>query len=91
MHIFQNASHTLYKPTVKTLIRHHILYRFALFAFITWRCVWEWYNVWVQWNRYTTSSLQVCCFVLFDLFHYVPTTIFQLNRDWSSWVEPVLS
>ena len=30
-------------------------------------------------------------FVLFDLFLYVPSTIFQLNRDGSSWVEPVLS
>ena len=32
------------------------------------------------------------CFVcLFDLILYVPSTIFQLNRDGSSWVEPVLS
>ena len=29
--------------------------------------------------------------VLFDLILYVPSTIFQLNRDGSSWVEPVLS
>ena len=29
-------------------------------------------------------------FVLFDLILYVPSTIFQLNRDGSSWVEPVL-
>ena len=28
---------------------------------------------------------------LFDLILYVPSTIFQLNRDRSSWVEPVLS
>ena len=28
---------------------------------------------------------------LFDLIFYVPSTIFQLNRDGSSWVEPVLS
>ena len=33
-----------------------------------------------------------CQFVcLFDLILYVPSTIFQLNRDGSSWVEPVLS
>ena len=32
------------------------------------------------------------CFVcLFDLILYVPSTIFQLCRDGSSWVEPVLS
>ena len=30
------------------------------------------------------------CFLL-DLILYVPSTIFQLNRDGSSWVEPVLS
>ena len=29
--------------------------------------------------------------VLFNLILYVPSTIFQLNRDGSSWVEPVLS
>ena len=29
--------------------------------------------------------------VLFDLILYIPSTIFQLNRDGSSWVEPVLS
>ena len=28
---------------------------------------------------------------LFDLILYVPSPIFQLNRDGSSWVEPVLS
>ena len=28
---------------------------------------------------------------LFDLILYVPSTIFQLNRDGISWVEPVLS
>ena len=30
-------------------------------------------------------------FFLFDLILYVPSTIFQLLRDGSSWVEPVLS
>ena len=30
-------------------------------------------------------------FVLFDLILYVPSTVFQLLRDGSSWVEPVLS
>ena len=28
---------------------------------------------------------------LFDLILYIPSTIFQLYRDMSSWVEPVLS
>ena len=35
--------------------------------------------------------LQLICLFLFDLILYVPSTIFQLNRDVSSWVEPVLS
>ena len=36
---------------------------------------------------------KVCwsCMVLFDLILYVPSTIFQLYREGSSWVEPVLS
>ena len=29
--------------------------------------------------------------ILFDLILYIPSTIFQLNRDGSSWVQPVLS
>ena len=33
----------------------------------------------------------VCMYCLFDLIFYVPSTIFQLYRDGSSWVEPVLS
>ena len=35
--------------------------------------------------------VSVCLFCLFDLILYVPSTIFQLNRDGSSWVEPELS
>ena len=38
---------------------------------------------------YCGTSLAAFC--LFDLILYVPSTIFQLNRDGSSWVEPVLS
>ena len=39
-----------------------------------------------------TNSVTVYSFVcLFDLILYVPSTIFQLCRDGSSWVEPVLS
>ena len=30
-------------------------------------------------------------YCLFDLILYIPSTIFQLCRDASSWVEPVLS
>ena len=36
----------------------------------------------------TSNNIRDC---LFDLILYVPSTIFQLYRDESSWVEPVLS
>ena len=39
-----------------------------------------------------TVNTIFCLFIcLFDLILYIPSTIFQLNRDGSSWVEPVLS
>ena len=38
-----------------------------------------------------TFSLHISKFCLFDLVLYVPSTISQLNRDRSSWVQPVLS
>ena len=34
---------------------------------------------------------QLTIVFLFGLILYVPSTIFQLNRDGTSWVEPVLS
>ena len=47
---------------------------------------------------YTVSEIKICLIynfnsklVLFVLILSVPSTIFQLNRDDSSWVEPVLS
>ena len=42
------------------------------------------------WERADLLASFVCCFFLFDLILYVPSTIFQLYRDGSSWVEPVL-
>ena len=41
-------------------------------------------------SKYLTLCM-LSSFCLFDLILYVPSTIFQLNRDGSSWVEPVLS
>ena len=38
--------------------------------------------------RWTDRPAMIC---LFDLILYVPSTIFQLNRDGPSWVEAVLS
>ena len=39
----------------------------------------------------TSDQLLHCSLILFDLILYVPSTIFQLCWDGSSWVEPVLS
>ena len=40
---------------------------------------------------YSSNYRYFNLFILFDLILHVPSTIFQLNRDGSSWVEPVLS
>ena len=40
-------------------------------------------------NMFFVRLLGFVC--VFDLILYVPSKIFQLNRDGSSWVEPVLS
>ena len=41
-------------------------------------------------TRFCILQIIVCLFVcLFDLILYLPSTIFQLNRDGFSWVEPV--
>ena len=40
---------------------------------------------------YSSMKNHVLLSCLFDLILYVPSTIFQYNRDGSSWVEPVLS
>ena len=42
-----------------------------------------------RWGIITQHAKSQFC--LFDLILYVPSTIFQLNRDGSSWVEPLLS
>ena len=39
----------------------------------------------------SVDPYQMASLDLFDLILYVPSTIFQLYRDGSSWVEPVLS
>ena len=44
-------------------------------------------------NRYS-STMTLCETeqeIFFDLILNIPSTIFQLNRNGSSWVEPVLS
>ena len=41
----------------------------------------------IKWH-FAGGQIMIC---LFDLILYVPSTIFQLYRDGSYWVEPVLS
>ena len=41
-------------------------------------------------SRYKLACVPIDDSDPFDLILYVPSTIFQLNRDGSSWVEPVL-
>ena len=41
-----------------------------------------------KWPKAHTDKAMFVC--MFDLILYVPSTVFQLNRDGSSWVEPVL-
>ena len=41
--------------------------------------------------NYLDRIIDIGHLCLFDLILYVPSTIFKLNRDGFSWVEPVLS
>ena len=43
----------------------------------------------LEWSQKISHCKSMHC--LFDLILFLPSTIFQLNRDRSSWVEPVLS
>ena len=52
------------------------------------KCSHENSNLVIEEVEAAVDALFVC---LFDLILYVPSTIFQLYRDVSSWVEPVLS
>ena len=45
----------------------------------------------VGWSPVYVVPTYLFGFCLFGLILYVPSTIFQLYRDGSSWVEPVLS
>ena len=62
------------------------------------KCVKQFYQVFVfhtpvlpLYIAYVSVTLIGSLICLFDLLLYVPSTIFQLNRDGSSWAEPVLS
>ena len=48
------------------------------------------HNTLTDWHKAVHLSTPTTMFCLFDLILYVPSIIFQLNRDGSSWVEPVL-
>ena len=49
------------------------------------------HHLWICACIKTAYFLAVLWFVLFDLILHVPLNNFQLFRNWSSWVEPVLS
>ena len=38
-----------------------------------------------QTNKFDNTLLKLVFVCLFDLILYVPSTIFQLNKDWSFW------
>ena len=50
---------------------------------------WPFKTGFTVYRNFLTLSNQMLSYIVLIL--YVPSTIFQLNRDWSSWVEPVLS
>ena len=61
------------------------------------KCRLKVFLIWSSGSPFVQRSVTICAilveglFVLFDLILYVPSTIFQLNRDGSSLVEPALS
>ena len=83
----------LYKSRVGDLRSHNICYHVAAFVIpLNLICNKTIFRLFLPFNP--TDRLRVCVslFVcLFDLILYVPSTIFQLNRDGSSWVEPIFS
>ena len=44
-----------------------------------------------SYRHFAGGPMMALFLVLFDFILYVPSTIFQLNKDGSSWIEPVLS
>ena len=55
------------------------------------RALVSYYLILISYYLILISYYLILIFVPFDLILYVPSTIFQLCRDGSSWVEPVLS
>ena len=52
----------------------------------------EYHLNWFEATGFTDKQVKTgFSLILFDLILYVPSTIFQLNRNGSSWVESVLS
>ena len=52
---------------------------------------WIYHEFWKRDVFVLADTVKPVFLCLFDLILYVPSTIFQLNRDRSSWVEPVQS
>ena len=67
-------------------------FRRLLFKDISYLVLWQPLSGFVQRTRTICAILvEGIMRILFVLILYFPSTIFQLNRDVSSWVEPVLS
>ena len=75
----------------RPILYHHLVHIACLSARYCKQHLTEWYSfaIGIKSDRYCHKSFPFN--KIFDLILYVPSTIFQLYRDESSWVEPVLS
>ena len=64
--------------------------KFSTLTGLSFSLIYRTINTLISIHEYEGSA-GIDLFVLFDLILYVQSTIFQLNRDGSSWIEPVLS
>ena len=77
------------KGSILQSFRPSLNYHLSFKIFVLSILEWPFYIGLTVYHRSAKITLLFVC--LFDLILYVPSTIFQLNRDRSSWVEPVLS
>ena len=64
-------------------------FRWLFFILINRNILWS--SLKQTFSRLVRGCYSCHCFCFVDLILYVPSTIFHLNRDGSSWVEPVLT
>ena len=68
-------------------------YKQAVYEILWYQFIWGTAQVESELYKHRSALRVARCLVsdMIDLILYAPSTIFQLNRDGSSWVEPVLS